>query len=215
MPSRHPGPGRDKANVSGKATGAPGSVLRPSLLILLLLLIPSGCHRKTAVPVAAPTRSAGPPAAVTPTLPQHRRPVALEPAPIPGKISVPSDLELGELNFQLGEYSRAALLYESFLRENPKSRDRDKALFHLALSHSLAGDPNRDWGLTAAALRRLIAESPESPYRDQAEFILRLQEQIEKLRSDVRERDERIKRLSEELQRLKEIDMQRRPTRPP
>lgn len=200
--------------VSGKPMGASKTILLHSSFILLLTLLLGGCHRKSAAPVSVPTRSIAPPAAVTPTIPAHR-PVALAPAFIPRKISVPSDLELGEVYFQLGDYSRSALLYESFLRENPKSRDRDKALFHLGLARSLAEDSGRDWGLAAAAFRRLIAESPESPYRDQAEFILGLQEQIEKLRSDVRERDERIKRLSEELQRLKEIDMQRRPTRPP
>jgi methyl-accepting chemotaxis protein len=47
-----------------------------------------------------------------------------------------------------------------------------------------------------------------------AELILGLQAQIEKLKSDVKERDDRIKRLSDELQKLKDIDMQHRPTRP-
>jgi len=52
-------------------------------------------------------------------------------------------------------------------------------------------------------------------YKSQAEFILMLQAQIEALKSDVKKREMRIKQLSEELQKLKEIDMQRRPSRPP
>ena len=40
-----------------------------------------------------------------------------------------------------------------------------------------------------------------------------LKTQIERLRSDIRKRDEAVKELSEELNRLKQIDMQRRPSR--
>ena len=75
-------------------------------------------------------------------------------------------------------------------------------------------DSNRDLRKAEAVFRQLIAEFPSSHYKSQAEFILGLQVQIDKLRSDVKERDDRIKKLSEELKVLKEIDLQRRPSRP-
>ena len=68
-------------------------------------------------------------------------------------------------------------------------------------------------GNTMTASPAMGSEFPESPYRKQAEYILALKTQIERLRSDIRKRDEAVKELSEELNRLKQIDMQRRPSR--
>jgi len=39
--------------------------------------------------------------------------------------------------------------------------------------------------------------------------------EIDRLKADLRETEERTRRLSDELHKLKEIDMQRRPSRPP
>jgi len=122
---------------------------------------------------------------------------------------------VGEANFQAGNYRQAVRFFEDFLNANPKSKNRDQALFHLGLSHALANDSSRDLRQTEVVLKRLITEFPSSPYKNQAEFILGLQAQIEKLRSDVKDREDKIKRLSEELQKLKEIDLQRRPSHPP
>jgi outer membrane protein assembly factor BamD (BamD/ComL family) len=119
------------------------------------------------------------------------------------------------MNFQAGNYRQAARFFEAFLSASPKSKNRDQALFHLGLCRTLANDSSRDLRQAEAAFKRLIAESPRSQYRHEAEFILGLEAQIEKLKSDAREREDKIKRLSEELQKLKEIDMQRRPSRPP
>jgi lipopolysaccharide biosynthesis regulator YciM len=64
------------------------------------------------------------------------------------------------------------------------------------------------------ALKRLVTEFHKSPYADAAEYILGLLTQIDGMRSDNKEKEARIKQLSEELQKLKDIDMQRRPSRP-
>ena len=133
---------------------------------------------------------------------------------MPKTITKTSSYDLAELNFQIGNFTKAAQAYESFLRANPKGKHRDVALFHLGLSRTLARDSGRDWYLAEAAFKKLLSEFPTSLYRAQAEFILGQQAQIEKLRSDMKERDDRIKRLNDELQKLKDIDMQRRPTRP-
>jgi outer membrane protein assembly factor BamD (BamD/ComL family) len=117
------------------------------------------------------------------------------------------------MNFQIGNYAKAIKAFESYLTANPKAKNRDKALYHLGLSRALASGPLKDMRQAEIALKRLISEFPTSQYRNQAEFILGIQAQIERLRQDVKERDERIKQLSEELQALKEIDMQRRPSR--
>ncbi len=189
-------------------------VLRPSLFVILLLLLPWGCHKKPSAPVPVPTRSAPPPAVTRPaTIPP--KPAPLEPAPLAKTVTAPTNLDLGEMNFQVGNYSQAIRLLETFLQENPKSGSRDRALYYLGFSRFLADGPDRDPRQAEAALKRLLSEHPNSQYRDPAEFILGLGTQIEKLRSDIKDRDEKIKRLSDELQKLKEIDLQRRPSRPP
>jgi hypothetical protein len=189
-------------------------------LLSLVLVMSWGCFfRKSSVTIPSPPAPApapaavAPPPAITPPL-IALQPAPLESAPIAKTITTPSGLELGELNFQIGNYLQAIRAYDSYLRSNPKSKDRDKALFHLGLSRALANDQNRNLRRAEAAFRRLILEFPDSIYKDQAEFILGLQGQIDKLHADVKDRDEQIRKLSEELQALKEIDMQRRPSRP-
>ena len=188
------------------------------LLILVFLGMCWGCSKKMQVQAPAqPASGTKPPEAVPPAVTPSvipAQPAPLEPAPLPTTIAKTSSYELGELNFQVGHYSKAAEAYETFLRNNPKARNRETALFHLGLSRALAHDSGHDWHQAEMAFKRLLTEFPASPYNAQAEFILGLQAQIEKLKSDVKDREDRIKRLSDELQKLKDIDMQRRPTHP-
>jgi len=178
------------------------------------MLVSWGCHKKSVVITTTPTATANAaPTAVIPP-PIVPKPAPLEPSPIPKTITAPSDLELCEMNFQVGKYQQTSKACEKYLSNNPKSKDSDRALFLLGLSSALATDSSRDPHVSEAALRRLVSEFPNSPYKNQAEFILGLWSQIERLRTDIKERDERIKKLSEELQVLKEIDLQRRPSRP-
>jgi tetratricopeptide (TPR) repeat protein len=192
------------------------------LLLLLVLLVSWGCFpgKKTATvkaptpePVPAATPEAAP-SAVTPPAAIPSLPAPLESAPLSKTITAPNYLELGEMNFQLGNYPQAIKAYEAYLSGNPKGKNRDLALFHLGLSRALAGDSNRDMRQAEAAFRRLISEFPTTQYRNQAEFILGLQVQIDKLKADLKEREDKIKKLSDELQALKDIDLQRRPSRP-
>jgi hypothetical protein len=201
-----------------------GMINRKLLCILLIgfsIALVSGCRKKTAISIPAPAPPAPavvitpppppPPPAITPVAPPSEPVIAMA---LPKIIPMPILLELADRNFRAGDYKRAAQNYEKFLIVLPNSKDCDQALFHLGLSHILASEPDRDLRQGEAAFRRLIAQFPQSPYRSQAEFILGLQGQIAKLRSDVKERDEKIKRLSDELQKLKQIDMQRRPSKP-
>lgn len=188
----------------------------------LAVMISWGCHRKSSIPTLQPPPAPAPapvapaesaPAAVTP--PQEETEIATpDPAPEPKEIPKPGYLELGEINFKTGNYRQAARAFEDFLDNNSKSKDRDRAWFYLGLSRTLASDSSRDPRKAENSFRQLIAESPGSIYKNQAVFILGLLAQVDKLRSDIKERDERIKKLSEELQVLKEIDLQRRPSRP-
>jgi TolA-binding protein len=193
---------------------------RLSIIIIfgVALLSSWGCHKKSSA-TPPPLEPKTPPvienipSAITPKVPTLPKPAPAEPISLPR--TIPKELDLGEADLQAGKYQKAAMAFESFLKANPNSEDRDKGLFYLGLSRALAGNTARNPRQAEASFKQLISEFPNSPYRIQAEFVLGLQSQIEKLRSDVKEREERIKKLSEELQKLKEIDLQRRPSRPP
>jgi TolA-binding protein len=187
-----------------------------NLVLILALLISWSCHRKANVSAPAPIKAPdivnaeeAPPAITSPAIAI----VIPPPTPTPPEKTTPkkSSFDLGEMNFQIGSYGTATKFYQAFLNDYPKSPDRDKALFHMGIACALSS--TRDLIQMEAAFKKLTSEFPHSQYRGQAEFILGMQAQIEKLRLDVKDRDEKVKRLSEELQKLKDIDMQRRPTR--
>ncbi len=170
-------------------------------ILLFALLISWSCRRKT---------TATTPVAKTPEIIKaEEAPPAI--IPLATAASKTNSFDLGEMNFQIGDYGKAIKFYQTFLNAYPKSEDRDRALYHMGLAGALGS--TRDLNLTEAAFKKLIAEFPNSQYKVQAELILGLQAQIEKIRVEVKDRDEKVKRLSEELQKLKDIDMQRRPTR--
>lgn len=184
--------------------------------ILLLLLLPLGCKKKAAVEVPSKGEAVSvepAPSAITPNVPDSSKstlPVSVPPA---NTAATFNSFNLGEADFYAGNYQQAALSFESFLDANPQSENRDQALFLMALSRALTDNSVRNQRQSKTALKQLISEFPESPYRKQAEYILALKTQIESLSADVRKRNEIIKELSEELKRLKQIDMQRRPSR--
>ncbi len=165
----------------------------------------------------------------------------------PAKIAVqppsPTKLEIGNGNFEAGQYDAAAQSYEAYLKENPAAVDRDQALFKLGIIYGLSGDDPENITRAENQFRALMTQFPQSRYKPEAEYILSLQSDVENLRLDIRkkdddlrskdvvikdqdqrlkdredrikDRDEKIHRLTQELERLKKIDLDRRPSRPP
>jgi len=191
----------------------------PMLVLAFLLPLFPGCRKKAAAPSAVPSPNSAKlpadsaPPAITPDIPVPSVPAPVEPAIAPKVAAVPNTLDLGEASFQAGNYAKAVKYFEDYLKAHPKSANRDGVLFHLGLS--LAMDSSaRNMRRAEEVLKRLVSELPGSPYKGPAEFILGLQSQVESLKEDIKEKEARIKLLSEELQKLKEIDLQRRPSRP-
>ena len=167
-----------------------------SVSVLGLALLPWSCGKKPAAPPPPPTPSSvssGPPSA-----------------------SAASRYFVdGEKYFESGDYEKAAQAYASYLSDSQSPLNKDRALFRLALTRALPGSPIRDLPLAMNYLRQIVARYPESPLRPQAELLLGLQVEIDKLQVDSGKKDERIRELSQELERLKRIDMQRRPAPSP
>jgi hypothetical protein len=193
----------------------------PLVAIFVFLSATLGCHKKITPPVLGPQETApSPPAepapqAITPTVIPASKPEPIELSPAPITVAAPNSFEMGETSFKAGDYSKAARSFEDYLKTGTKSENRDVALFYLGLSRALSNNANRNLRRAEEALKRLITEFPASPYRGPAELILGLQAQVDSLQSDLKEKEAKIKQISEELQKLKEIDMQRRPSRPP
>jgi hypothetical protein len=187
---------------------------------LLLLSVSLGCHKKVAAPNSTPTQSTkklpteSAPPAITPSEIPSTKPAPPPLPPAPKVVEVPSSLDLGMTSFKEGNYGKAAQLFEDYLKKGSNFENRDTALFHLFLSRALPANSGRNLRRAEDDLKRLIKEYPNSSYRKSAELIVGLQTQIENLKSDIKEKETKIKQLSEELQKLKDIDMQRRPSRP-
>jgi hypothetical protein len=187
------------------------------LTIACVFMLSWGCVKKTTVPAPLPEPVADapvetPPMAIPPPDPSPReyKPVL----PPPPAATVPGSLELGDRSFQTGDYGQAVVALEAFLNSHPESEDRDRVLFQLGASYALADNSSRNPRQAENIFRQLIAEYPESRYWPHAVLILDLHGRIENLQSDVKARDEKIRQLSDELRILKEIDLQRRPSRP-
>ena len=165
------------------------------VLLLLAVLAAAGCHKGRRTPVVA---SAPPPPSPSPTPPP--------PAPV---ITV-SPLEEADRAFASGNYDEAARGYDNYLRATTSGGQRDDALFHLALTYVLRPAPGTDWPRAIAALKQLLEEYPESPFKSQANLILSLRAELDQTAADSKQRELRIKQLTTELDRLKKIDADRR-----
>jgi tetratricopeptide (TPR) repeat protein len=175
--------------------------------LLALAILPWACHKKqtASAPVPPPLPAASKPEPVPSPLPTE----------IPSLPEPPSFFDVGEKYFDAGDYANAAQAYQTYLRSSASSPDQDRALFRLALTRALPGSPVRDLPQAMSLLRQLVTRFPQSSLRPQAESLLGLQGEIDKLQTDVGKKDDRIRELTQELERLKQIDMQRRPTGSP
>ena len=190
-------------------------------MLLAMSLAQDACHKK---PTVAATPLPSPPVA------KPEPPPDPEPAPPPVPTPPPVDyFQRGEELFGGGDYARAAEAYEKFLYDSPTEKHKDQALFQLAIIYAVPGSPTHDLQKAILLLKRVAANFPESPWKAQAQLILDLQADVDRLKSETKEKDERIRdrneriremeerivRLTSELEKLKKIDMERRPTRPP
>lgn len=146
--------------------------------------------------------------------PSAPTPVAPPPPP------PPNYLELGDRSFDAADYPAAAEAYRVYLRDNSSAPDRDRALFRLALAHALPGSPINDPPQAAALLRELQNSFPQSPFRPQADLLLRLQDEVERLRlqwqadaeqlrAEIMLREERIGALTQEVEQLQQGELEK------
>lgn len=122
--------------------------------------------------------------------------------------------QLAEKYFDSADYANAVRAYNTYLQRDPAAGNRDYVLFRLALAYAFPESQVRNMPRAIQLLQQVV-RLPESRYKAQARLLLRLQEGVDKLKSDVSKKDERIKELTEELEKLKKIDMDRHPSRPP
>jgi outer membrane protein assembly factor BamD (BamD/ComL family) len=143
---------------------------------------------------------------------------------------------LGDDSFVTGNYTDAALSYETYLAGSATAPDRDKAMFRLGLAYVLADKSPQGAAKAQDQFRTLLRQFPKTRYRTEVEYILSLQTDLDKAQLDLRkrsanarernekikdmtekikERDEKIRQLTQELDRMKKIDLERRPSRPP
>jgi len=124
------------------------------------------------------------------------------------------ELEVADRNYSAGDYESAALGYSRYLERYPDGEERDRALFHLAVSHALPDSPVYDPDRTEELLGGIVADR-NSKYKPEAQHLLTLIRQIRTLRAATAEQTREIERLSSELEKLKEIDLKVQPSGQP
>jgi tetratricopeptide (TPR) repeat protein len=190
-------------------------VLLPAILGATLLL--AACHRKPAQPASGTSLPPGavsvnaPPIPVPDTWPELPLPPSR--LPTPPEPPIPKSFRDGQTNFQSGRYAEAVRLYEKYIREDPTTQYKDEALFKLGMAHALLCSASECRTRAVAQFKRLVSLFPKSPYSAEAQFILSLQNDIEKTKADAKAREEKINRLTDELERLKKIDLERQTSR--
>ncbi len=187
-----------------------------AIVILGLSLLTGACRkapvRPPAAPPPAPPVSAAPPPIPVPEV-WPELPLPPSRLPAPPEPPIPKNFRDGEASFQSGRYPEAIRFYERFIREDAITQYKDVAMFRLAMSQALVCPVPECRAKTMDQFKRLLAQFPKSPYSAEARFLLSMQAEIEKMKSDVKSRDDRIKKLTDELERLKKIDLERRPPR--
>jgi tetratricopeptide (TPR) repeat protein len=180
------------------------------------------CHKApvrtvTGPPPTPPPMPVSPPPPVPlpstwPELPLPPSVLSAPPEPL-----LPKNYRDGETSFQTGKYADAIRSYEKYLLEDPVTQYRDVAMFKLGLANTLACASAecraRSLEKSQEQFKRLVSLFPKSPYSTEARFILSLQNDIEKMKTDAKSREEKIKKLTDELERLKKIDLERQTSR--
>ena len=148
------------------------------------------------------------------------------------------NFESGEASYAAGDFGAAASFYEAYLSSD-LAKDRGLTLFHLGLAYALQGATPENLEKSQGILQQLVQQYPATPYLAETTLLLSLQEEIkrladaanqkqvelngikvkqqaeiDRLKNEVKEQQARIKTLTEDLQRLRDIDMERRPSRP-
>jgi outer membrane protein assembly factor BamD (BamD/ComL family) len=124
-------------------------------------------------------------------------PAAQTPPPPP---PAAAELAHGQELFEAGDFSRAADAYETYLAAEPRGEQADLALFRLAMIRLLPDPAVQDWNEARERFEQLVATFPASPWSTQAEVVLHLQREVE--------------RLYHQLEGLKRIDLEGAPPPP-
>lgn len=120
-------------------------------------------------------------------------------------VPVPTDLKRAEDYFKSSNYAKAAESFESYLELTPSEKIEDRALFRLAMTYLFADSPLCNPQRTRDLLKRLTTQLPESPYKQYAEIVLGLQDELDQMRKG---RDDLGQQLASYRTRTQELSSQ-------
>lgn len=117
----------------------------------------------------------------------------------------PSLYEIGDRNFDAGEYAQAVEAYIAYLQENatPGMGNQDRVLLRLALAYTFPESPLKDDAQARSYLIRLKQEFPSSPYAYEGELLLQAREEADRLRSEVQQRELHLAQIEQEMEVLR------------
>ncbi|MDX2000667.1 MAG: hypothetical protein SF066_23340 [Thermoanaerobaculia bacterium] len=163
-------------------------------------------------PAANPAATPAPPPVSLPATPTC--PPCPPPAPLPDPR--PAALRTGDEAYERGEPAAAAAAYDAFLTladTLPASQQADlpRVLARLVVLCSLP--PTRDPVAAQDYHRRLVKDFAKSPYRAEADLVIRAGAELEAQRKKGQDLEREVARLTQLVEKLKQIDLA--PRKPP
>lgn len=99
--------------------------------------------------------------------------------------------------------------YEGALRENekviflsPDGPPADQALFNMGVLHAHPGNPKKDYGKSAAFLRKVMEDYPKSPVLEEAKIWIAMVQEHDQLSRMIRKLGQRVEQLTRESQNV-------------
>jgi len=110
--------------------------------------------------------------------------------------------ETAEKNYLAGNYTAAIEAYEQYLQQTDDGRNRQTALFRLAVSYALRNGSPADLAQARSLFDRLIREYPTTQLADQAKLLSSSVQLVRDLEAGRRQNEEQLQRLSGQVAQI-------------
>jgi hypothetical protein len=126
----------------------------------------------------------------------------------PRKEHPPDALAEAEALYARADYAGAVHAYEDYVSVHPDDPRNDRVLLRLGIIYLVYGAPDRDSERGEQNLRELSNRFPSSPFRDAADYVLALRQEVAALRSESERHRQEVLTLQSQIEALKRIDLE-------
>jgi outer membrane protein assembly factor BamD (BamD/ComL family) len=117
-------------------------------------------------------------------------------------------LEQAEALYAQADYAGAVRAYEDHVSVRPDDPRSDQVLWRLGMIYLVYGAPDRDSKRGEQNLRELSDRFPSSPFREAADYVLALRQEVAELRSESEQHKQEILTIQSQIEAMKRIDLE-------